>query len=72
MVEKYILPVYWASALINADESGMEESDIKDMNAWLDREKPGSCVGCEGEPYFSHRNDAGTLAGDVLEFHFRK
>jgi TPP-dependent indolepyruvate ferredoxin oxidoreductase alpha subunit len=68
----YILPAYWACALINADESGMEESDIKDLNNFLESEKPGFCVGCSEEQYFSHDNDATNLGGDVLEYYFRK
>jgi hypothetical protein len=68
----YILPAYWASALINADESGMENKEIEEINAWLDRVKPGYCVGCSDNEHFAHGNDANSLGGDVLEFYFHK
>jgi hypothetical protein len=68
----YILPAYWASALVNADESGMENKEIEEMNAWLDSVKPGSCVGCSDNEYFAHSNAANSLGGDVLEFYFHK
>lgn len=49
------LPAYWASALINADQSGMSESEIACMNAYLDTALKGGwyVVSTEGEPYFS-------------------
>jgi hypothetical protein len=31
-------PVYWACALINGDESGLDEDEVKLMNEWLARE----------------------------------
>ncbi len=67
--ETYILPAYWASYLINGDASGLEGEDQQACDAWLARNPGGSCVDC-GESYFSHRNDAGTLAGDVAEYTF--
>jgi len=70
--ETYILPAYWASALINGDESGMEESDIARMDNWLNKNNPGSCIGCSEEQYFKHSNDATNLGGDVLEYTFAK
>lgn len=69
--ETYILPAYWASALINDDRSGMEDTDEKELTKWLLKENPGYCVGCSDEPYFAHRNDATNLGCDVLEFYFR-
>ena len=70
--ETYILPAYWASALINNDWSGMDDQEEQELNNWLEQVKPGSCVGCSDYGYFSYRNDAGMLAGDVLEFYFRR
>lgn len=71
--ETYILPAYWASALINDDYSGLDIQDEVGLRAWVKRIKPGhrvECVECSDEPYFAHRNDATTLGGDVLEFYF--
>jgi hypothetical protein len=70
----YILPAYWASALVNADSSGLSDDDEKELNAWhekaLKRHGTLHCTCPDGEPYFASRNDAGTLAGDVLEYTF--
>lgn len=69
--ETYILPSYWASALINDDYSGLSEQDEQDLNKWLKRVKAGYCVGCSDEPYFIHGHDANRNQGsDVLEFYF--
>lgn len=65
----YTLPTYWASALINNDESGLEDSDIKQMNNWLERNKPGSCVEVSEDTDF--RTFEG-LGCDVAEYTFIK
>lgn len=66
----YVLPEYWASALINGDYSGLSDDEEKQIQEWFNRVQPGDCVACSDEPYFSNRNDAGTLAGNVLEYTF--
>jgi len=33
----YKLPSFWASALINCDESGMSDKDIEQMELWLQK-----------------------------------
>ncbi len=68
--ETYILPAYWASALINDDYSGMNDEEIAILNTWYDKIKPGSCVGCSEVEYFTWRNDAYTIGCNVLEFYF--
>lgn len=71
IVETYTLPAYWAPALINGDETGMEEDDIKDLEDWLERVNPGPCVGCGPDSWYSWENDSGNrLGGDVMEFYF--
>ena len=67
--ETYILPVYWASYIINGDASGMDDDEQAACDSWLERNPVGNCVEV-GESYFAHRNDAGTLAGDVAEYTF--
>ena len=69
--QTYKLPAYWASALINADYSGMEDSEEKELNEWLEYTKPGYCIDCSEESFFSWRNDANGLGGDCLEFTFQ-
>lgn len=72
--ETYILPEYWASALINADYSGLEDSDIEEIENFESENKEANCrftcIGCSDESYFSWRNDATNLGGDVLEYTF--
>lgn len=67
------LPTHWASALINADESGLEESDIAEMDLFLERHPDiGSCVGVSEESYFKWGNDGTPLGCDTSVFTFIK
>lgn len=81
-VGKRTAPAHWASYLINGDASGFEYSNTPDdkagdrdqaqCDAWTERlAKDGWRVIStedEAEPTFTHSNDAGTLAGDVLTY----
>lgn len=73
-LETYILPAYWASALINNDYSGLESNDIEEIEdfEWRNKENDHrfTCIGCSEESYFAWRNDAFNLGCDVLEFTF--
>lgn len=64
----YILPVYWASAIINGDDSGLSEEDIQQLNDWSEKEGHPNIVSVGEESYFSHSNDATNLGGDVAEY----
>jgi len=66
----YTLPSYWASYLINGDASGISDDDQAQADAFLKREGLPSPCSCSDESWFAHRNDAGTLAGDVLDYTF--
>jgi hypothetical protein len=68
--EIYVLPAFWASALINGDESGMDATEVADMNAWLQAENPGRCVGVSDEQYYSSSCDYHGYVGDVLDYTF--
>jgi hypothetical protein len=70
----YTLPAYWACALINGDESGMDDDEIKELNEWLSAFNPGLCLDCSEESEFCHSHDADgyALAGDCLTFTFSK
>lgn len=70
--QTYTLPAHWASALINGDTSGMEDAEEKEMDVWLDAEKPGWCVDCTDEAEFRRSNDATSLGGDCLTFTFQQ
>lgn len=69
-LDTYILPAFWASALINDDRSGLDKIDEEELNAFISRVNPGRCMGCSEESYFTRRNDAHVLPCDVLEFYF--
>lgn len=70
MLTTYTLPVYWATALVNDDWSGMSDDDERECREWLARTQPGYCVGVSEETWFAWRNDATTLGGDVAEYSF--
>lgn len=71
---EYTLPACWACALINDDRSGLEDQDEAELDRFLKSEQTEgrrfACIAIRGEQYFAHSNDAGTLAGDVLDFVF--
>ena len=69
---EYTLPAHWSSALINADTSGMTDEEESELDSWLESEKPGYCVSCSEDPFFTWRNDANNLGADCLIFTFQK
>lgn len=73
-VNTYLLPEFWASALINDDSSGLEDEDIELMNKWFAEENPGYCFDCNGEPEFAKFHDASNyvLACNCLAYRFLK
>ncbi|WP_195594621.1 DUF6926 domain-containing protein [Bacteroides fragilis] len=66
----YLLPVYWACALINGDFTGLTKEEKKQIENFLVA-ADGSPVSVdfETEGFFQH-NDAGTLPGNCAEFTF--
>lgn len=72
--ETYILPEYWASALINNDYSGLEHDDIAQIENFIEDNKQDGCsfycLGFSEEAYFKWSNDATSLGGNVLKYHF--
>lgn len=66
----YVLPAYWASYLINGDDSGISPEDKAQADSFLKRESLPVPVSCSDEQYFSWHNDATDLGGDVLEYTF--
>jgi hypothetical protein len=66
-------PVYWASALVNGDQSSLTADEVTRMNAWLERElQPGeSIVSTHAEPRFtwSFRLYGGECdGGEVIDY----
>jgi hypothetical protein len=66
----YILPEYWASYLINNDSSGLSKDEFIAAVNFLIKNRLPFPVSCSEESYFSGSNDAGTFAGNVLEYTF--
>jgi hypothetical protein len=72
----YKLPAHFASYLINADASGLEDSEQNEIDAWVERRmayhntRVFRCVDC-GEQYFTWHNDLDGLGNDVAEFTFQ-
>lgn len=69
-VTSYVLPSYWAPYLINGDASDMTDVEMAEIERFISARNVGPCVGCGSDHWFAHRNDAGTLAGDVCRFDF--
>lgn len=65
----YTLPAYWASYLINGDVSGGREIRAA-ADAFMHKHQLPAPVSCSDESWFAKSNDAGTIAGDVMEFFF--
>ena len=73
----FILPDHWACALINSDESGMDESESEALDAFVDFmvKKYGSChcMDVADDSNFVRYHDAadfGVLACDASTFTF--
>lgn len=69
---QYTLPSYWASYLVNGDDSGLEDGERRQIDRWLRREglDRADCVDVQEESAFSRSNDATDLGGDVSEYLF--
>lgn len=74
---QYTLPAYWASALINADESGLTDSEQEGLGAFIEHmlQEYGQChcLDCSEEAFFSKYHDArpyGIWACDCLDYTF--
>jgi hypothetical protein len=68
----FTLPAYWASYLINGDESGMSTPDLQACNAFLKENNLPPPVSCSDESWFQWSNDVTELAGmfSTLSFLF--
>ena len=68
--DTYILPSYWAPALINGDYSGLTDEEAAEIDQWLTDQPEGWAVDVSETFFFSHRNDANNVPGDCAEFTF--
>ena len=72
-IHEYDGYAHWASYLINADASGLEDSDVAECDAWFARARA-ACgsnyphpVGCSEESRFG-RPSFGGLPGDIVTY----
>lgn len=69
----FILPERFAPALINADESGLNEEESQLLNEFVKENCKDICVGCSEESFFTANHDlSGIGAANCREFYFRK
>jgi hypothetical protein len=70
--EKYNLPIYWASYLINSDCSGMEDKEIEQVDKFVTEHKKAGhyfiCIDADTENYSFGR--FGGLGCDICEYTF--
>ena len=65
------LPAYWASALVNADFSGMDDREIAELETWQNSNTHNSPVDVSRESGFVSYHDApGVLPAECLEYTF--
>lgn len=68
----YLLPIYWACALINDDYTGLTETETQQIHDFL-KTVQGHPVSVDFERVgFYRHNDAGTLPGECADFIFLK
>jgi hypothetical protein len=65
-------PVWWASYLVNGDDSSLLPEDKAKADAWRKRERV-NILAVEGEPWFTwflfvHAPEAGCTGGTVVEY----
>ena len=77
MIKTIVLsaPSYWASYLIYADASGLEDNEIEACDAWLKAEfsrQSYSCVDCVDVGFMRYHDAASfyPLAADCAEYTF--
>jgi hypothetical protein len=68
------LPAYWTTALFNEDYSGLDEGEEEQIEKFLTPLLAEGWYPCDvsGESYFSYRNDATDMGGDVLDYVFMR
>jgi len=64
------LPEYWANYLINGDATGLTEDEILEIDDYISDSGLAWAVDIIGEPWFSHRNDANNMGGNVCRYVF--
>lgn len=68
----YILPAYWASALINNDFSGIKDNEESEIRSFLSKNNlpfPVQVDGLDSDDFRSS-NDANNMGGNVATYTF--
>ena len=72
-----VLPQHWACALINADDTGLDDKEQAALDAFSEDmlQEYGCClaIDCDDDPQFMKYHDAqmyGVLACDCIEYTF--
>lgn len=68
--ETHTLPAYWASYLINGDDSGLSDNERRRIDRYVKVNGLGACLDVTNEEEFSWDNDADELAGSTAEYTF--
>ena len=71
---EYTLPNYWASALINGDDSGLDDDENATLAAWLNNHPNLSCIDVADDSSFTAWHDArayNVKACDAATFTFQ-
>lgn len=66
-VTRHTAPAHWAPALINGDESSLDDSDIAAIARWRAFIAPAYVVSCEDESWFGYSEQLG-LKCSMLEY----
>ena len=67
----FILPAFYAPALINADSSGLTNAEEKLLNDFINKNTTDICSGCSDNTFFTKYHDLpGVGACDCKEFYF--
>lgn len=69
--EDFLLPVHWASYLINGDATGYTPAEADEISEWEIANAPGPCIGCDDTVEFCWRGDDGVIGADRAVFVFQ-
>jgi len=67
-LNEYILPMYWASYIINGDATGLRDGEQEEIDEYFKKMGNPYIVSIGDEYWFADRNDATKLGGDVCSY----
>lgn len=66
-LETFTVPVWSIPVLINGDYSGLNDSDIENIDQFISENNITGIFGEISESYFAHKNDIHNLGDDVVD-----